>query len=210
MSLDLVRVAVQLRAHAWVHDARCGHAATNANAVGIVLVLSNAGIQALCQHGRQPLIDRLQRATGCAGDTITWRLLDTLPASATAQQINALLRAPLPRDAVLLEENQHDDTCTLTLRVPVDLAYFPGHFPQAPVLPGVVQIEWALALAAPRLGTPLRCHSMEALKFQQLLRPGDRVELRLQHDTARGKLHFAYRRGDKTFSSGRLAWSAQA
>ncbi|MBE1159938.1 hypothetical protein [Dyella acidiphila] len=208
MSLDLVRIAEQLRAHAWVNDARCGHA--GADAVGIVLALSSAGIQALCQHGRAQLLDSLQQATGCAGNVITWRLFDALPPSATALQINAWLQSPLPREALLLEETMHADAWTLALRVPVDLAYFPGHFPNAPVLPGVAQIEWALALAAPRLGTPLRCHTMEALKFQQLLRPGDRVDLRLQHDAARNKLHFAYRYGEKAFSSGRLAWSANA
>jgi 3-hydroxymyristoyl/3-hydroxydecanoyl-(acyl carrier protein) dehydratase len=109
---------------------------------------------------------------------------------------------------LLLDEQQHDGAWTLTLRVPLDLLYFPGHFPQAPVLPGVVQIAWALAFAKTRLGTPARCHAMEALKFQQLLRPGDRADLTLRHDTTRHKLHFAYRHGDKAYSSGRLAWSA--
>ena len=108
----------------------------------------------------------------------------------------------------VLVEHQHDGVWTLELEVPHDLVYFAGHFPGAPVLPGVVQVAWALALAAPRLGTPTRCTLMEALKFQRLLRPGDRVELVLRHDVARQKLHFAYRDGDKAYSSGRLAWSA--
>lgn len=206
MSMDLVRTAVQLRIHPWVREARCGHAGPDTP--GIVLALSGAGIEALCQHGRQYVIDHLQQSTGYTGTPITWRLLDTLPVSTPAWQIDAWLQAPLPRDALLLEENQRDGVWTLALRVPVDLVYFPGHFPQAPVVPGVVQIGWALALAATRLGTPLRCHAMEALKFQHLLRPGDGASLTLHHDTVRGKLHFAYRHGDKAFSSGRLAWSA--
>ena len=114
------------------------------------------------------------------------------------------------RDPVLLSEHERDGVWTLELHVPTDLVYFPGHFPQAPVLPGVVQVAWALALAAPRLGTPLHCKVMEALKFQRLLRPGDHVELVLRHDTARNKLHFSYRQGDIAYSSGRLAWSADA
>lgn len=112
-------------------------------------------------------------------------------------------------DPVLLSEHEHDRTWTLALHVPPDLAYFQGHFPQAPVLPGAVQIAWALAFAAQRFGTPQRCKVMEALKFQRLLRPGDRVDLTLRYDTSRHKLHFAYRRGDTAYSSGRLAWSAE-
>ena len=110
-----------------------------------------------------------------------------------------------PRTApAILREQRDGDACTLQLQVPRDLGYFPGHFPQAPVLPGAVQVGWALQLAAPRLGTPPACREMEALKFQRLLRPGDRVALTLRLDRARGKLHFAYRLGEIACSSGRL------
>ncbi|GLQ96119.1 ApeI family dehydratase [Dyella mobilis] len=206
MSIELPEAVERLRAHAWVTDAREGKA--GAAAQGIVLALNAAGIAALHRMGRARLIEALQRDTGHADDAIVWRLRDTLPSATDAAQIDAWLHAPLPREPLLLDERQHDGNWTLALRVPLDLVYFPGHFPQAPVLPGAVQIDWALALAAPRLGTPQRCNVMEALKFQQLLRPGDRVELSLHHDTARHKLHFAYRYGDRAYSSGRLAWSA--
>lgn len=206
MSVDLVRLAEQLRTHSWVDHARCGRAANGAS--GIVLALSAEGIDALCRMGRQRVVDTLLLATSYDGQPIVWRLADACSASTLAQQIDAWLQAPLPREATLLDEQQQDGVWTLKLHVPLDLVYFPGHFPQAPVLPGVVQIDWALSLAASRLGTPARCHAMEALKFQQLLRPGDHVDLTLRHDTARHALHFAYRRGDKAYSSGRLAWSA--
>ncbi len=111
--------------------------------------------------------------------------------------------ATRPTEARLLHERRDGEAWLLELEVPAELRYFDGHFPQAPVLPGAVQIAWALALAAQRLGTSLTCRSMEALKFQQLLRPGDRVQLSLRTD-ARGKLHFSYSRGDIMYSSGRL------
>lgn len=104
----------------------------------------------------------------------------------------------------LLDERQDDGAWVLRLRVPPELAHFPGHFPGAPVVPGVLQVQWALALAAPRLGIPPHCREMEALKFQRLLRPGDVVELELRLDSGRGKLHFAYRLDEAHCSSGRL------
>ena len=113
-------------------------------------------------------------------------------------------------DPAILDEQRDGDECTLRLRIPDDLAYFPGHFPQAPVLPGAVQIAWTLQLAASRLGTMPQCREMEALKFQRLLRPGDHVTLTLRHDRARGKLHFAYREGDIAYSSGRLVLEPRA
>ena len=42
------------------------------------------------------------------------------------------------------------------------------------------------------------------MKFQRLLRPGDRVQLALRHDAARGRLHFAYRSDDAPVSSAHL------
>jgi 3-hydroxymyristoyl/3-hydroxydecanoyl-(acyl carrier protein) dehydratase len=113
-------------------------------------------------------------------------------------------------DPAILQERLDGDECALQLRIPDDLAYFPGHFPQAPVLPGAVQIAWALQFAASRLGTSLRCREMEALKFQRLLQPGDTVTLALRLDRARGKLHFAYREGDVAYSSGRLVLEPNA
>lgn len=208
MSMDLAHIATRLRTHPWVDDAQCGYAE---NTPGALLAFTREGIDALCRRGRQRVVDALQEhidTTGYAGAKLIFRLFDLMPTLTSAQQIDALLQAPLPRDVVPDEEHEQDGMWTLALRVPLDLVYFPGHFPQAPVLPGAVQVAWALTLASTRLGTPLRCHVMEALKFQQLLRPGDRVDLSFHHDPVRHKLHFAYRYGEKAYSSGRLAWSA--
>ena len=109
-----------------------------------------------------------------------------------------------PTRPEVLGEQCGDEQCSLQLRVPAELAYFPGHFPRAPVLPGAAQVGWALQLAAEHLGTPIPCRTMEALKFQRLLQPGDRVTLTLRLDRARGKLHFAYAQGELACSSGRL------
>ena len=49
---------------------------------------------------------------------------------------------------------------------------------------------------------------MEVLKFQQLIRPGDEVQLHLRFDPSRGKLYFAYRNETATCSSGRILLEA--
>lgn len=108
------------------------------------------------------------------------------------------------REPELLDVHLRDGTWVLRLRIPPGLAHFPGHFPGAPVVPGVLQVQWALALAAPRLSIAPHCREMEALKFQRLLRPGDVVQLELRLDRERGKLHFTYRLDDMHCSSGRL------
>lgn len=113
----------------------------------------------------------------------------------------------LPR---ILHEAFEGDSGTLHLHVPADLACLRGHFPTAPVVPGVVQVGWALALAAAHWGCTAACREMEALKFQRVLQPDDRVTLSLRLDRARHKLHFAYREDAVAYSAGRLVLEPSA
>lgn len=110
----------------------------------------------------------------------------------------------------VLDLNGDGDECVVTLLMSADLACLVGHFPGHPVVPGAMQVGWALALAAMYLGTPDACREMEALKFRHLLQPGQRVTLTLRHDRARNKLHFVWRAGDVVYSSGRLLLETSA
>ena len=71
-------------------------------------------------------------------------------------------------------------------------------------MPGVVQVDWALSLGRQLMNLPEKFAGMEVLKFQQLVRPGDEIQLHLRFDPARGKLYFAYRNETATCSSGRI------
>ncbi|MEF9674183.1 AMP-binding protein, partial [Pseudomonas sp. PCH446] len=74
--------------------------------------------------------------------------------------------------------------------------------------PGVVQVDWALELGRERLELPEKFAGMEVLKFQQLVRPGDKLELSLRFDRERSKLHFAFRNAAAACSSGRIVLEA--
>jgi len=92
----------------------------------------------------------------------------------------------------------------LHLTIPRDLVYFTGHFPGAPIVPGVVQIQWAIELARRYLGASGTFAGMDALKFQQVMRPGARVTLTLRWALSDGKLHFAYQSDGARYGSGRF------
>jgi 3-hydroxymyristoyl/3-hydroxydecanoyl-(acyl carrier protein) dehydratase len=190
-----------LDGHPWLAGAHAGDAVS-----GVLLLLNANGIGALRQHGRQALLDHVRAHVGECGASSPqiWRLLGAAPDDLSPHALDALLLSPRPDHVVPMTEREQDGIWTLVLRLPPELIHFDGHFPQAPVLPGVLQVGWALALAAPRLGTSMQCREMESLKFQQLLRPCDEVELTLRLDAARGKLHFAYHLAGAHASSGRL------
>ena len=103
-------------------------------------------------------------------------------------------------------DGQHVDASTAELRltVPHDLDYFRGHFPGAPIVPGVVQIKWAIDLAARFLGAGGTFAGMDALKFQHVLLPGISVTLSLRWAASEGKLNFAYQSDGARHGSGRV------
>ena len=97
----------------------------------------------------------------------------------------------------------------LDLRVPPELECFAGHFPGMPLLPGVVQVEWAVALAQPRFALPPRFSHIAALKFMRVIQPGETLVLELGFDASRGELGFTYRDSQgRECSSGRIGFSA--
>ena len=105
----------------------------------------------------------------------------------------------------IVEEQRVDEpNAELRLKVPHDLVYFRGHFPDAPIVAGVVQIKWAIELAGRYLGVGGTFAGMEALKFQQVMRPGITVTLSLRWAGRDGKLHFVYSADGARYGSGRL------
>lgn len=214
ISLPMLEQA--LVAHDWVAEARLGVVQENRASLGALLVLSESGLFALREHGRRSLTETLRRHLGDHCEALAlprrWRLLRQLPLNSQGKlpqaDVEALLLAPRPKAPEILEQAETEGEWNLQLSVPPDLAYFSGHFPKAPVLPGVVQVEWALNLGRQLLNLPGAFAGMEVLKFQQLVRPGDEIQLHLRFDPERGKLYFAYRNDTATCSSGRILLGA--
>ena len=215
ISLPMLEQA--LLGHDWVSDVRLGVVQEGRAALGALLALSPAGLHALRNQGRRHLTETLRRHLAGHCETIAlprrWRLLAQLPYNSQGKlaqaEVEALLAAPRPTQVEPLSAIEQDGEWLLQLDVPLDLAHFTGHFPQTPVLPGVVQIDWAQQLARRLIEElPPRFCGMEVLKFQQLVRPGDRLQLSLRFDAARGKLYFAYRNGEAACSSGRILLGA--
>jgi acyl-CoA synthetase (AMP-forming)/AMP-acid ligase II/3-hydroxymyristoyl/3-hydroxydecanoyl-(acyl carrier protein) dehydratase len=205
-----------LMAHDWVCDARLGVVQENRASLGALLVLSESGLHALRNQGRRTLTQELRQHLSQHCEALAlprrWRLLRQLPLNTQGKlpqaDVEALLLAPRPKTPQVLEQVEVDGEWSLQLAVPPDLAYFSGHFPKAPVLPGVVQVDWALSLGQQLMNLPEKFAGMEVLKFQQLVRPGDEVQLHLRFDPVRSKLYFAYRNETATCSSGRILLEA--
>lgn len=67
----------------------------------------------------------------------------------------------------------------IDLSVAHDLAYLEGHFPGTPIVPGVVQIDWAIRLAARYLQLDLEAGTQFQVKYRRIFLPNRPVTLTL-------------------------------
>jgi 3-hydroxymyristoyl/3-hydroxydecanoyl-(acyl carrier protein) dehydratase len=108
---------------------------------------------------------------------------------------------PLPEMTL---RSQTAKEVVLELVLHADMPCFDGHFPGAPVLPGVVQLDWAVRLCQ-RYFDECQLHSSEALKFIKLSQPGDKLRLTLTR-TKPGAISFVFTLAGENSASGRLKW----
>lgn len=115
----------------------------------------------------------------------------------------------------LIRSERADNTVTLTLNVPAGLVHFPGHFPVHAILPGVVQIDWAIHFGRQHFPLLPQFRKMEALKFQAIIEPEQQITLQLEHKPGAGpeqpgKLLFTFDSSRGRHSSGRIVFGTEA
>jgi 3-hydroxymyristoyl/3-hydroxydecanoyl-(acyl carrier protein) dehydratase len=79
----------------------------------------------------------------------------------------------------LTSEGRSGGELRWTFTVPVETPFFGGHFPEHPILPGVVALAWMLSAAERLQGRPLGPVALLNTKFQVVIEPGARLELTL-------------------------------
>ena len=82
-----------------------------------------------------------------------------------------------------------------------DAAYFQGHFPGFPLLPGVVQLGVAHHFAERLLGRELVLKMVKKMKFSGVVRPAEVVHLSLTI-VAEGTVAYSYRKRETVCASG--------
>ena len=175
--------------------------------LAVAAVPNENGQSLLDLEGRPALVERLRAWLAGHCDPIAlprrWRFLDALPVDARGKtrerELAALFRPLMPTPDWQLRE---DDKATALLLATAELAAFEGHFPQVSVLPGVVLVDWAVRLGREAFGLVGEIQCIEALKFQQLVRPDTLLTAEL--DWRPGQLSFRFTSTRGAHASGRL------
>lgn len=104
--------------------------------------------------------------------------------------------------------------CKLELFIAADMHWLTGHFPQQPVVAGVVQTHWASEIAKFVFAPGDNFIRIDNLKFQQVILPGQQLQLSLDctstpAPTPTIAIKFCYSQGETIFSEGKLTFNAQ-
>ncbi|WP_341314602.1 AMP-binding protein [Paraburkholderia sp. IMGN_8] len=185
--------------------------------VGAVVALTGAGSEALRGEGRVLLAQTLRRHLAAYFDVVVlprhWRFRITLPFDARGKLPVAAVAGAFDARAdgvEVLAEARCAGTLHYELRVPPTLVHFAGHFPGLPILPGVVQVDWAMRLAAEHVPAVRKLASIDRLKFMAPVLPGALLNLTLAHDAARQRVQFAYRLDGRECASGVIVYRESA
>jgi acyl-coenzyme A synthetase/AMP-(fatty) acid ligase len=192
--VSLTAVERALLATPWVQEAKAVVVSTPiGERVGVVLVPSNQA-SALLTQGRRMLSVRLKEALADSLEPMAqprrWRFVDALPVNAQGKTPEGLLRdlfarpvdglVPMPEMPPVTWLEQGSDDALAVLDIHPGLSVFNGHFPMAPILPGVAQLDWALMLGRRCFALPEAFVRLEVLKFVRPVVPGTKLHLSLQ------------------------------
>ena len=223
--VDLTQMANVLRRHVAVEDAalatieREGH-----TRVGAAIVPSARGLIMIENEGRSELNRRLRECLQASFDPVvhprSWRHIDALPIDERGKtrlnDVRALFRKASPREIVdrpeIKGETRGADFIERACRVPVDLISFAGHFPSLPVVPGFLQLDWAMELIAvlntcadaPKTSrTEPQIQEIESLKLISPLRPGQEFKIHVRR-SAENRVTLEITSSDAVHARGRV------
>ena len=104
----------------------------------------------------------------------------------------------------IIKKEIRQNQLELEIIIPPELSYFNGHYPEQPIVAGVVQINWVVEYAQKYLQLPKSFKSIKSIKFQKLMEP--QLQLSLKVVYTERKLSFTYQKDNAIYSSGILLY----
>lgn len=211
--ISLTAIENNLQASEWVQECKLVVLPGQRERLAAIAVLNDAGKQVLASEGKLPMVNKLRAELEASVDPIAiprhWRFLDAMPIDSQGKTSHRVL-AELFRMSLPTTKNlQRDvDSAQLELSIGKELVVFDGHFSQhAAVVPGVALIDWAIKHARSLFSFQHRFLRIEALKFQQVIRPDSSVSLELKWNAVKGVLMFTYESQGGKHANGRIVFA---
>lgn len=168
------------------------------------IILNNKGEKFLENFGKLELIKAIKKSAPL--NIITpkkWRFLTNLPTNERGKIDGARVKewfntnVTYPNIVKLENDGQNAE---ITLIFPKNSTFFKGHFPDFPILPGVVQLFFAKEFARDIFNLYFVPQKVKKVKFSSIIKPEMKVKLVLTRNEK--SIEYKYINEEKTFSSG--------
>lgn len=214
--ISLVGIETALMQSGLVAEVRVLPLESTRDELGAVVVPNERGWDVLREEQTRGLRAKLDVMLNNSVERIAhprrWRWLDAVPVNAVGKTTNAALLELFGANELKFPAvhvvNSSSNEVTLELYVSPHLAAFDGHFVDAPILAGVVQVDWAISYARKFLSVNETFDRLEAVKFLRVYQPGALLQMQLQWKPERHLLAFRYDSGPTAHSSGRIFFRA--
>ena len=212
--VSLAAIEKLLLEHAWIKQARALTVERRRVETAVVVQLTAEGLHAAESLDVKEITGQFRQLLRGHFEAVVlprrWRIVDQMPYNQQGKLPLEDLRQLFVQTPVMWPEIIHQDTLdnqlTITCRIQAELIYFEGHFPDNPILPGIVQVHWAEAYGRQFLAVEGVFDRLEVIKFQQVITPGTDVTIRFSYDAIKGKLSFSYESDKGAHSSGRICF----
>ena len=207
----LVATGDVAQARAWVPESP--HEDASAGRPVVVAELTGSGRRKLQQGGKRALVEALRGELLQGLERLAlprrWRFVDAMPVNAQGKTPLALLAALFAPERPTVDwAIVEADHATARFHVAPELAAFDGHFPGAPVLPGVAQVDWAIVWGRERFGIRAPFAALEQIKFQRAVVPGMTLAAEWHWNAAQSVLRFQFSSEQGVHASGRALFAS--
>ena len=181
--------------------------------LAVVAVPTPEGWTLLREAGKRAFNDRLRAELLRGFERVVlprrFRYVRELPVNSQGKSTEALLGALFQSEMPSVRwREQGPGKAVAEAEIVPELRVLEGHFPGAPVLPGVAQLHWAILLGQQAFVLPGRFLRAEQLKFQMPIQPPLQVEIALEWQEERSALGFRFVSPLGTHSSGRIIFGS--
>ncbi|WP_417330148.1 AMP-binding protein [Halomonas cupida] len=214
--ISLTAIEGHLTQLSQVEAAHCCDLDRRDGRIGVVVALP--GDQAPWDHEvRRQLIRQMREQLSTLLEAVAipryWRFVEQIPTNRQGKLDRAEIQrlfADLDNERSarwLGESTNGEGQCCITLEVPERLCYLEGHFTDFPLVPGVVLVQWAVEHARRSFNEPVEFRGVERLKFQKVVRPGQRLVLSLTRKA--DSIGFSYDSPQGRHAAGRIRLAAE-
>jgi len=214
--VSLPRLEALLLQNELVKDVTAKVVGSESPQLAAVVELKGSGTDYLSEHGSFRTGRHLRKYLGQFDDAVTspkrWLFVEELPRNTqgkiVAGDIDTLFKNKVENVASVrqvfekttyteISRNVEDKNAEIQLVIDDDLDFFRGHFTDNPILPGVVQLHWAVKACSEIFEYEGQPEKIEKLKFKAIVFPNMTLNLFLQKQK-NGKVTFLYQSMNKS------------